>query len=73
MTRDPIVEEVRAVREAIAKEHNNDLAAICEAFRAMGRASGVARVTLEPRPVSASNRETAAQQIVAPDEASPRR
>jgi hypothetical protein len=33
MPRDPIVEEVRAHRAAIAQEHGNDLKAILAAFR----------------------------------------
>lgn len=72
MTRDSIVEEVRAVRDAIAKEHDYDVAAICEALRAIGRESGEARVTLPPRPVGAGVREIAAQQIVAAGEGPPR-
>lgn len=33
MWRDPIVEEVRAIRAAIAKEHGNDLKALARALR----------------------------------------
>ena len=33
MWRDPIVEEVRAIRVAIAKEHGNDLKALARALR----------------------------------------
>ena len=32
MSRDPIVDEVRAIRAAIAKEHGNDLKAIVAAL-----------------------------------------
>ena len=36
--RDPIVEEVRKHREAIAREHGNDLDAIIAAFQRRGSA-----------------------------------
>ena len=40
MWRDPIVEEVRAIREAIAKEHGNDLKALARALRRKEGADG---------------------------------
>lgn len=46
MRRDPIVEEVRASRDAIAREHGNDLDAIVSAFRQQDAASGVKVVSL---------------------------
>ena len=33
MIPDPVVEEVRAIREEIAKEHDYDIDAICESLR----------------------------------------
>ena len=40
MWRDPIVEEVREIREAIAKEHGNDLKALARALRRKEGADG---------------------------------
>ena len=40
MHRDPIVDEVRAIREAIAEEHGNDLKAIVAAFQREDAAAG---------------------------------
>ena len=51
MTHDPIVEEIHAVREEIARRNNYDLHAIAEA---LGRATlerGLPVVSLPPRPV----------------------
>ena len=41
MWRDPIVEEVRAIRAAIAKEHGNDLKALARALRRKEGADGL--------------------------------
>jgi len=60
MTPDPIVEEVRAVRDAFAKEHDYDVARIFEALRVMGVESGEPRVTLPPRPVTRREQPTVA-------------
>ena len=49
MRRDPIVEEVRRNREAIAREHGNDLDAIVAAFQQEDAASGTARVSFPPK------------------------
>jgi len=68
VTRDPIVEEVRAVRDEIAKEFNYDIPAIFEALRALERESGRPTVSLPPRRPDASTRENAAQPAVATDE-----
>ena len=45
----PIVDEVRAARELIAKQGDNDLARIAEAVRARERHSGRSFVRLPPR------------------------
>ena len=68
MTRDPIVEEVRAVRDEIAKAFDYDLSAIFEDLRAQERASGRPTVSLQPRKPDESIREIAAQPAVAADE-----
>jgi hypothetical protein len=49
MTPDPIVEEVHAIREAIAKRFNNDLGAVCEDARQRQARSSRAVVKLPPR------------------------
>ena len=49
MRRDPIVEEVRRNREAIAQEHGNDLGAIVAAFMREEATSGVKTVSLRPK------------------------
>jgi rRNA-processing protein FCF1 len=68
VTSDTIVDEVRAIRDAIAREHDYDLASICRALREEARAAGIQTVSLPARPVSRVASETAAQQAVAPDE-----
>ncbi len=50
MRRDPIVEEVRRNRAAIAREHGNDVDAIVAAFQREDAASGVKTVSLRPKP-----------------------
>ena len=72
MTRDPIVEEVRAARDEIAADHDYDLAAIFAALRAMGADSDVERVTLPGKPVHRATVDGAAQQGVATDGAARR-
>ena len=49
MSRDPIVDEVRAIREAIAKEHGNDLKAIVAYFQRQDAASAIKGVSLPPK------------------------
>lgn len=71
MIRDPILEEIRAVREGIAKEHDYDLNSIFEMFRQNAASSSSAHVNLTPS-VDA-HKVMAAQLGVAADEASPRR
>ncbi len=68
MTTDTIVDEVRAIRDAIAREHGYDLASICAALREETRAAGIRTVTLSPRPVARPTAENAAQPAVAADE-----
>lgn len=52
MRRDPIVEEVRRNREAIAREHGNDLDAIVAAFQREEAGTGVKTVSLRTKRVS---------------------
>ncbi len=49
---DPIVEEVRAIREAHAAKFNHDLKAIYDDIKRQERESGEKYVTLPPRRVS---------------------
>lgn len=52
MTKDPIVEEVRAVRDEIARESHYDLDAIFATLRKLEVESGRHHVTLAPRKIS---------------------
>jgi hypothetical protein len=52
MTRDPIVDEVRAARDKLAADHDYDLGAIFAALRAMAADSDVERVALPGRPAA---------------------
>jgi hypothetical protein len=71
MNRDPILDEVRSIREAIAKEHDYDVGAIFDMFRRNAESSTRAHVNLV---ISATaDMPKAAQLGVAADEASPRR
>ena len=54
MFKDPIVEEVRAARAAIAAEHGNDLTRIIAAFRRKEGADGRRVVDLTAKPPSKS-------------------
>ncbi len=49
MSDDPIVDEVRAIRDAIADENHYDLDAIFEMLRKREAASPALHVTLPPR------------------------
>lgn len=49
MGRDPIVEEVRRNREAIARQHGNDVDAIIAAFQREDATSGVTTVSFPPK------------------------
>lgn len=52
----PIVDEVRAVRDAIAKEYDYDIAKIAKAVRAREAASDRTFVRLPPRRPSAAKK-----------------
>jgi len=49
MSRDPIVEEVRAIREAFAKEHGYNVKAIVRALQKEEAESGRRVVSLQPK------------------------
>jgi hypothetical protein len=49
MTEDPIVAEIRKIRNAHAAKFNNDLAAICADFRRQEKESGGHYVSYPPR------------------------
>ena len=51
MTRDPIVEEVRAIRDEFAKRYNYDLDAIVAALQKASTDAGRQLVSLPPKPV----------------------
>jgi hypothetical protein len=69
MKSDPIVDEVRAARDTIARRHEYDVDAICEALRAVAKDSGEARVVFPARRVTPGT-VAGAQQGVAPVEGS---
>jgi hypothetical protein len=52
-TTDPIIEEIRAIREALAEESGYDAEKIAQAARKRQAASGRKSVTLPPRPAPA--------------------
>jgi hypothetical protein len=52
MANDPIIEEIHAIREEIAKRHNGDLDAIVAAMNKASEESGRQVISLPPRPVS---------------------
>jgi hypothetical protein len=71
MIHDPILDEVRSIREAIAQEHDYDVSAIFAMFRQNAATSSRVHVNLSASPsISALG---AAQLGVAADESSPRR
>jgi hypothetical protein len=53
---DPVVEEVRKVREEYAARFNYDIAAICKDLREQGKAGGYEFVSLPPKRVESKNR-----------------
>lgn len=55
MKNDPIVEEVHAIREALAKKHDYDIDAIVEALRAASIQRGRDVVSLPPKTVDDGN------------------
>jgi hypothetical protein len=66
MKRDPIVDDVRAIRDAIAREHNYDLDAIFRMLRDAEARSGRGHVS--PPPPAVQPLPKAAQLHVAADE-----
>ena len=71
MSRDPILEEVRTIRENIAQEHDYNLDSIFEMFRQ--NAVGSSRVHVNLSASVGTHTAVAAQLGVAADESSPRR
>ena len=59
MSPDPIVEEVRAERDEIAKEHNYDINSIFEMLRELDATSPSRHVTLSPRRITATEQHDA--------------
>ena len=51
MSRDPIVEEVRAIRAAFAKQYDYDLDAIVRVLQKASAERGLQLVSLPPKPV----------------------
>jgi hypothetical protein len=51
MATDPIVDEIHAIREEIARRHDYDMDAIVETFQKASAQSGRRVVTLPPKPV----------------------
>ena len=54
--KDPIIEEIHAVREQLAREADYDLEKMFEAARARQKASGLQAVRLPPREAEATKR-----------------
>lgn len=67
MKTDPIIDEVRAARDAFARRYNYDIDAICEALRGLAKADGGTRVVLPSRPATSTS-VSAAQPAAAADE-----
>ena len=74
MSQDPIIDEVRAIRDAIAKEHNYDLDSIFRMLETREVTSGRSHVTLPPRrlPLATATAPENAAQRAAADAASRR-
>ena len=60
MSDDTIIDEVRAIRDAIAREHHYDLDDIFTMLRTREAASGTPHMTLPPRPLPPSGAAEAA-------------
>jgi hypothetical protein len=58
---DPIVEEIRKIREEHAARFNYDIDAIFEDFRKNEKESGLPLVTLQPRRISETREPNPAQ------------
>ena len=56
MANDPIIDEIHAIREEIAKRYDYDVDAIVAAMRKASEESGRQVVSLPPRPVSTRTR-----------------
>ncbi len=52
MANDPIIEEIHAIREEIAKRYDDDLDAIVVAMNKASEECGRQLISLPPRPVS---------------------
>jgi hypothetical protein len=61
MTRDPIVEEVRAARDALARKYEYDIEAIFAGLRDSEAKEGKSIVCLPPRPVGEADESAAAR------------
>lgn len=57
MARDPIVEEIRAIREALAQEHGYDVRAVVHALQQREAASARRPVSLQPKRLQKKQRE----------------
>lgn len=69
MTRDPIVEEVRAARDAIARKYEYDIEAIFAALRDSEAKEGKSIVRLPSRPVGEADESAARPDAAAEDPA----
>lgn len=69
MTRDPIVEEVRAARDALARKYEYDIEAIFAALRDSEAKEGKSIVRLPPRPVGEADESAARPDAAAEDPA----
>ena len=56
MTRDSIIDEVRAIRDAIAREHDYDLESIFIMLREREAQSGKPRLVLTPKRLDSERR-----------------
>lgn len=75
MSRDPIIDEVRAIRDAIAREHDYDLDSIFRMLRTREMTSARSHVTLPTRrlPVATATEHEDLAQGAAADAATRRR
>ena len=53
MSKDPLVAEVRAIREAYARQFNYDLEAICRDLKEQEKSSGRKTISLPPKRIEA--------------------
>ena len=70
MRDDPIVDEIRKIRQEHTDKFNGDLHAICEDLRRRERESGRKYVSYPPRPVTVLPNDQPAQAGSAPTQAS---